>query len=132
MVALWMIGFEDQPNRSAEICVCEIFGDEAEAARAVVGMGVHPFNDPDIDDDFDKVEAAIDVSGWHSYAAIWTPVDVTFFVDDEPVKRVEQAPQYPMQLMLNIYDFEPPSAARSAAPFEIDRLRILEPVDPDV
>ena len=26
MVALWMIGYEDQPTRSAEICICEIFG----------------------------------------------------------------------------------------------------------
>jgi hypothetical protein len=26
MVALWMIGFQDAPSRSAEICVCEIFG----------------------------------------------------------------------------------------------------------
>lgn len=131
MVALWMIGFEDRPNRSAEICVCEIFGDEAQPGHTLVGMGLHPFNDPDIEDDFDQVEAAIDVSGWHSYAAIWTPADVTFFLDDEPVKRVEQAPQYPMQLMMNIYDFEPPSAVRSAAPFEIERLRILEPVNPD-
>jgi len=26
MVALWMIGYEDEPACSAEICVCEIFG----------------------------------------------------------------------------------------------------------
>ena len=127
MVALWMIGFEDEPERSAEICICEIFGDEADPERALVGMGVHPFNDPDVDDDFDKVPAAIDVSEWHDYAAIWTPGDVTFFIDDEPVRHVGQSPQYPMQLMLNIYDFEPPSSERSAAPFQIDRLRVLKP-----
>ena len=26
MVALWLIGYEEQPENSAEICVCEIFG----------------------------------------------------------------------------------------------------------
>lgn len=124
MVALWMIGFEDQPERSAEICVCEIFGDEADRDRTLVGMGVHPFNDPDIDDDFAKVEAAIDVSEWHDYAAIWTPDDVTFFIDDEPVKHVEQSPQYPMQLMLNIYDHEPPTPDRPTSPFRVDRLSV--------
>jgi hypothetical protein len=32
--ALWMIGYEDEPERSAEICVCEIFGrDVGEATR---------------------------------------------------------------------------------------------------
>ena len=127
MVALWMIGVEDEPERSAEICICEIFGDEAESDRALVGMGVHPFHDPDIDDDFTKLDAAIDVGEWHHYAAIWTPDDVTFFLDDQPVERVEQSPQYPMQLMLDIYDFEPPSPDRSASPFQIDRLRVLQP-----
>ena len=30
---------------------------------------------------------------------------VTFFVDGELVKLVEQSPDYPMQLMLSIYEF---------------------------
>ena len=29
MVALWLIGYEDEPDRSGEICVCEIFGRDA-------------------------------------------------------------------------------------------------------
>ena len=37
MVALWMIGYEDQPERSAEICICEIFGRNVGADRAGVG-----------------------------------------------------------------------------------------------
>ena len=90
-------------------------------------MGVHPFNDPAIHDDFTKVEAAVDVSDWHDYAAVWTPDDVTFFIDGEPVKRVEQSPQYPMQLMLNIYDFERSSSDRPASPFRINRIRVLRP-----
>ena len=127
MVALWLIGYEDEPWRSAEICVCEIFGHEAYDQKALVGMGVHPFNDPSIDDDFTKVESSIDVSEWHDYAAIWTADGTTFFIDGEPVKRVEQAPRYPMQLMLNIYDFEPPSPDRPASPFRVDRVRVLQP-----
>ena len=127
MVALWMIGFEDEPERSAEICVCEIFGDEADAESALVGMGVHPFNDPEIQDDFTKVDATIDVSEWHDFAAVWTPDHVFFFIDGERVKHVEQSPQYPMQLMLSIYDFAPPDTDRSVSPFHIDRLRVLQP-----
>lgn len=129
MVALWMIGFEDEPERSAEICICEIFGSESGAGRALVGMGVHPFGDPLIVDDFDEIDAAIDVARWHEYGAIWTLEDVTFFIDGTPVKHVDQSPQYPMQLMLNIYDFAPPTPDRPSAPFQIDRLRLLEPDD---
>jgi hypothetical protein len=105
MVALWMIGFEDEPDRSAEICVCEIFGRDVAADRAAVGLGVHPWGDPRIVDDFSQETVAIDAREFHVYQAEWTPEQVTFFVDGELVKTVEQSPSYPMQLMLSIYEF---------------------------
>ena len=46
MVALWMIGYEDVPEHSAEICACEIFGRDVRPNKVKVGMGVHPFGDP--------------------------------------------------------------------------------------
>ena len=61
-----MIGYEDEPGRSAKICICEIFGSEADTSGALVGMGIHPFNDSTIRDDFTEVETAIDVSDWHN------------------------------------------------------------------
>jgi hypothetical protein len=105
MVALWMIGFEDQPDRSGEICVCEIFGGEVRPDGALVGMGVHPFGDPTLVDEFEKVDVSVDVRQFHVYLAEWTPRYVRFFVDGRPVKLVSQSPAYPMQLMLGVYDF---------------------------
>ncbi|MDX6511572.1 MAG: hypothetical protein QOE36_1076 [Gaiellaceae bacterium] len=104
MVALWMIGYEDEPERSAEICVCEIFGRDVEPGRARVGMGLHPFGDPRFVDDFSAVELPIDARNFHVYAAEWKPEGVAFFVDGELVKTVRDAPDYPMQLMLGIYE----------------------------
>jgi hypothetical protein len=46
MAALWLIGFEDAPERSAEICVCEIFGRDVTPDEARVGMGVHSVRRP--------------------------------------------------------------------------------------
>jgi ketosteroid isomerase-like protein len=105
MVALWLIGYEDEPSRSAEICVCEIFGRDVRPDKAVVGMGVHPFTDPDIVDDFSAETIAIDARELHVYRADWTPGQVAFFVDGEHVRTVPQSPAYPMQLMLGIYEF---------------------------
>jgi hypothetical protein len=107
MVALWMIGYEDAPQRSSEICICEIFGSEVAPQRALVGMGVHPFGDPDIEDDFAKVDLSIDVREFHEYGAVWEPGQVSFHVDGQEVRTVAQAPSYPMQFMLGVYDFAP-------------------------
>jgi len=117
MVALWMIGYGDEPERSAEICVCEIFGRDVAADRAKVGMGVHPFGDPRIVDDFAAVEVGIDVREFHEYAAGWEPGHTAFFVDGELVKTVGQAPDYPMQLMLGVYEFPGENDARPAGEY---------------
>jgi hypothetical protein len=105
MVALWMIGYEDEPERSGEICVCEIFGRDVGRGEAKVGMGLHPFGDPRITDEFAAEPLPIDAREFHVYAADWTPDHVAFYVDGEHVKTVEQSPDYPMQLMLSVYDF---------------------------
>jgi hypothetical protein len=118
MVALWLIGYEDEPERSAEICVCEIFGRDVGPEEAKVGMGVHPFGDPAIADDFEAVPVPIDARGFHVYAAEWTPDRVDFFVDGERAKTVEQSPAYPMQLMLGIYEL-PGDAGSGPYPKEL-------------
>lgn len=105
MVALWMIGYEDEPERSAEICVCEIFGRNVTAGTMGVGIGVHPFGDPAIRDEFSVETLALAPGEFHVYASEWTPERVAFFVDHRLVKTVEQSPGYPMQLMLGIYEF---------------------------
>jgi hypothetical protein len=134
MVALWMIGYEDDPERSAEICVCEIFGRDVESSRARVGMGVHPFGDPRIADEFAAEPLEIDAHEFHVYTADWTPADVTFSVDGDVVKTVSQSPAYPMQLMLGIYEFasdgdeERPSESYPKA-FVVDWVRGYRSVD---
>jgi hypothetical protein len=126
MVAFWMIGYEDQPERSAEICVAEIFGRDVGADAAQVGMGVHPFGDPAITDDFVRVECPIDVRQPHTYSAEWTPDQVAFHVDDVFVRAVPQSPDYPMQLMLGLYEFRDPDGApagRYPKRFEVEYVR---------
>ena len=91
-------------------------------------MGVHPFGDPDLADDFERVTLPLDATGPHEYAAEWTPDAVTFFVDGGPVKRVEQSPAYPMQLMLGIYEFRGASATGPYPKrFTVESLRVYRP-----
>lgn len=115
MVALWMIGYGDKPEQSAEICIFEIFGRDVTTHDAAIGMGVHPFGDPTIVDDFTSERVSIDARDFHTYAAEWTPREVGFYVDDRLIKVVNQSPAYPMQFMLGIYEFADGPALRSPA-----------------
>ena len=124
MVALWMIGFEDEPERSGEICIVEIFGrDILGPGRARVGMGVHKFGDPALSEEFAREELPIDVTEPHVYAADWTPEHVAFSVDGEHVKTVEQSPDYPMQLMLGVYEFPGEEPVEYPHVFRVDYVR---------
>ncbi|MGC4000366.1 MAG: glycoside hydrolase family 16 protein [Anaeromyxobacter sp.] len=96
-------------------------------------MGVHPFGDPALRDDFQAVPVAIDARELHTYSAEWTPHQVRFFVDDRLVRRVAQSPDYPMQLMLNIYEFRdgtasPSPPGRYPRVFEVAWIRGWRPV----
>jgi hypothetical protein len=119
MASVWMAGVEDEPERSGEICVFEVFGDTlavagAGRAAAAVGMGVHPFRDPALTDDFAAERLEIDVSEPHVYAADWRPGRVDFLVDGRVVRSVGQAPDYPMQMMIGVFDFPEKAAAAPA------------------
>lgn len=128
MVALWMIGFEDRPERSAEICIFEIFGKDVAPDTAIVGMGLHPFGDKKILDNFLKVPVAMDALDFHTYSVEWFPGEVRFFIDDELVASMDQSPDYPMQLMLNVYEFEATGAKRYPKVFEVDWVRGWRPL----
>ena len=106
MVAWWLIGFEDEPERSGEICVAEIFGDAVDPGRsAAIGMGLHTFRDPDTPEDFAAVPVDIDVAEFHTYAVDWSEDAAEFFVDGVSIRRCVRPPAYPMQSMLAVFDF---------------------------
>lgn len=106
VAALWMIGFEDTPEHSAEICLFELKGWNIEKDQARIGYGIHPFGDPAITDDFHEDVFELDATQYNTYAAEWTEKAVSFFINGRKVRTIAQSPAYPMQLMLNIYDLE--------------------------
>ena len=85
-------------------------------------MGVHPFRDPALTDAFEAPRVAIDVTEPHVYAADWQPGRVDFLVDGEHVKTVHQAPDYPMQMMVAVFDF--PDKAASAPAGHVPELAV--------
>jgi hypothetical protein len=129
-VALWMIGYEDEPERCGEINMFEIFGKDVSSESARVGYGIRPWKDPKLTDEFSQALVDIDATKFHVYAHEWTPDYVDFFVDGQKIGRNEQSPNYPMQIMLSIYEL--PGAGESTTypqEFAIDYVRVYKPVD---
>lgn len=127
----WMIGFEDLPHRSAEICPFELKGWNVNTTKSTIGFGIHSFGDPEIKEEFFEREFMIDPTKFHIYAVNWTPDGVDFYLDNELIHNSNQSPQYPMQLMLNIYEIPPLESGSKRAPtypseFTIDYIRCYQ------
>jgi hypothetical protein len=115
MFACWLSGIEDRSERGGEICVAEIFGDAVRDGSADVGIGVKQLGDPGLTQEFAAEPLGIDVTEFHTYGVDWRPGSLAFTVDGEVVRRLDQAPDYPMQLMIGVFDF-PAKAAADTGP----------------
>lgn len=108
MAALWLSGFEDDPDQlhCGELCVVEVFGKDLGAGpSAEVGVGIKAFRDPALRQDFAAPRLPIDVTDFHTYAVDWDAAEAVFTVDGAVVRRCPDPPTYPMQVMVAVFDF---------------------------
>jgi hypothetical protein len=106
VAAFWMIGYEDKPEKSAEICIFELKGSNINVENVKIGYGVHPFGDKSINDEFYEDEFNINVNEWNVYGVEWLPDRICFYMNDDIIRTIYQSPKYEMQFMINLYDLE--------------------------
>lgn len=104
MVACWPIGVERDPRDSGELCLFEIFGRDLDDTGGLVGVGIKAHHDDRLVEDFAPVRVDGDLTEFHDYALEWLPDRVRFFVDGVLVKTSHQAIDYPLQLMLDVFE----------------------------
>jgi hypothetical protein len=127
MLAFWLIGFEeDSADQSGEICVIELFGNAIGHEASELSLGLKAHHDPRLTVDMVTPRLPIDVSEWHTYGAEWNGSQVRFYVDDDLVHKVNQGIDYPMQLMLGMFEF-PRSQQRPPGDYPKNRLRPVSP-----
>ncbi|WP_227396907.1 glycoside hydrolase family 16 protein [Jeotgalibacillus aurantiacus] len=129
--AFWMIGFEDQPERSAEICPFELKGWNVKEDTCTLGYGIRAFSDPSIQDEFFEREFKYDPTNYHIYGFDWSKDGVSFFLDHQLIHQSKQSPSYPMQMMLNIYEIPRENSDETTVKqypyeFSIDYIRAYE------
>jgi hypothetical protein len=108
MAAMWLAGFEDDDaqEQCGELCVVEVFGkDLGPEPSAQVGVGIKPFRDPALADDFAAPRLPLDVARPHTYAVDWDAAEAVFTVDGREVRRCAGPPTYPLQVMVAVFDF---------------------------
>ena len=106
MLAVWLVGFEEAaPDQAGEICIAELYGDRIGPDGSSVRTGIKAHGDPRLHEDMADVELPLDATGWHTYAAAWTAEETRIYVDDELVRTLDQGTAYPMQLMLDLFEF---------------------------
>ena len=115
MLALWLIGFEERSEDSGELCVAELFGRHS-GSPAQVNVGIKAHHDPRLRDAMTTVELDLDTTDWHSYAVVWDEHGARFYVDDRLVHRSRQRLGYPMQVMVDLFEF-PEGPVRDASSY---------------
>jgi Glycosyl hydrolases family 16 len=106
MLGIWLVGVEDgSPEDAGEICLAELFGDRVGPDGSTVRLGIKAHHDPRLTTEMSDLLLPLDARSPHSYAAEWEPSGVDFFVDGELVKRSSQSLGYPMQLMVDLFEF---------------------------
>jgi hypothetical protein len=105
LLAVWLVGFEAVPEDSGELCIAELFGSATGRRRSTVRMGVKAHHDPRLRTDMADVPLDLDTADWHSYAVEWDPERTRFFVDDRLARQVDQGTDYPLQLMVDLFEF---------------------------
>ena len=134
--SLFMIGYEEEPHQSGEICLFEIVGNRTTNEGSIIGYGVHPWYDPTLEEEFFEERFALNAADYHIYAVEWTPTHLDFLIDNLKIRTIPQSPHYPMQLMLTLYEhpfegawtgpFDP--TAPYPKTFAIDYIRGYQPV----
>ncbi|MFM9839000.1 MAG: glycoside hydrolase family 16 protein [Cyclobacteriaceae bacterium] len=115
VAAFWMIGFEETPEKSGEICIMEVKGENIKNNQFVNGYGIHPFGDMNLKEEFFEDKVDFDPSVFNIYAAKWQPNQVDFYINNKLIRTINQSPNYVMQLMLNIYEI--PTEQKETGPY---------------
>ena len=117
MLAFWLVGVEEGgPQESGEICVAELYGHSVAPGGSSVRTGVKAHHDPRLREDMRDVAVDIDATDWHTYSAAWTADVTRIYVDDQLIRSIDQGIAYPLQLMLDLFEF-PPDRSRNPADY---------------
>jgi hypothetical protein len=131
LTALWLVGLEQaSPEQPGEICIAELFGNVVGPERSQVRLGIKAHHDPRLRSEMLDLALEIDATQEHCYGAEWDARGVRFYVDDLLVHQAHQSLDYPLHLMVDLFEL-PTGGERDVARYpksaQISSVRGYEP-----
>lgn len=108
MVAAWLVGTEhESPRDAGEVCIFEIDARQA-ATGWTARSGIKAHHDDRLRTAMVETPLAFDASRPHTWTAIWGDGETVIGCNGTVVQRVPQASDYPMFLMVDLFELGPP------------------------
>ena len=105
MIAAWLVGTEHRdPAESGEVCVFEIDADAVAGASTTARCGIKAHHDPRLTTDMADVVVPVDASRSHTWTVVWGGGRTVIGCEGVLVRQLAQSPDYPMQLMLDLFE----------------------------
>lgn len=132
--AWWMVGMQNDTNdwfnskQTGEIDVIETFFNKPETWR----IAAYGWNDPFFQTNWELSEKTVPFGNqteeFHTYGLDWSPGSLKFYYDGILFKEINQAPDYPMGTILNIYTDAGSGVGNNTYPKEwaIDYFRVYK------
>lgn len=112
MLAAWLVGTEhERADAAGEICVFEIDAEAIGSHRSVARSGVKAHSDPRLDTDMAEVPLPFDASRPHTWTVIWGGGETVIGCEGIVVRRVPQAPDYPLFLLIDLFEVAAPAGS---------------------
>ncbi|MDQ1084663.1 MULTISPECIES: hypothetical protein [Microbacterium] len=123
MVAAWLVGTEHlSPEDSGEICLFEIDADAVTATAARARSGIKAHHDPRLATDMTEVALPFDAGRPHTWTVVWGAGETIIGCEGVVLRRLEQAPDYPLALMIDIFEVDAPGGSYPKS-FVVHRVR---------
>ncbi|NYD66973.1 family 16 glycosylhydrolase [Agromyces atrinae] len=111
MIAAWLVGIENTNEDDAgEICIVEIDA-SAVGPTTIARTGVKAHHDPGLTTDMSEVELPFDASRPHTWTVIWGDGETIIGCEGVVVRRVPQAPDYSLMLLIDLFETAAPAGA---------------------
>jgi hypothetical protein len=100
----WMVGIPDDPQHSGEIDVLEFDNSQpAVWGGKCAHFGVHAWNDPNlVGQPYFYGDDCTQFHEWKTYGLLWTKTQLSFYIDGQLVRTIDQSPQYGMVTLLDL------------------------------